>query len=448
MIALDIALGLSLVFLTVALATSALIESLASWRNWRGLYLQRGVRWLVAGEAGSAMEPSRGRSLAQFAYFHLQRFLSRLSFGRLTGGVDRSRLLEAALEPAEKEIIRKLLEHPFLGGSGGLDTRAPSYVPGNKFALALIEVLQNRPGGVSADLVDAIERLPDGVLRRRLSGLLVQIRGDLQQLQTAVEKDFDDVMNRVSGWYKRRTMVANFIAALIVAVGLNIDTFQITRTLWTDPVVRMRTAEAAAKVDAAAIESQCRDKGPDCAADYLRKKEAELAKLGLPVGWKVPDWATGDTPGTWLSNLFTANVPLSFVNMPLALAWLIVALGWIATAMAGSLGAPFWFDAIAKISSIRATGVRPAPAEPAASPSAPVPPGTAVPPLPTTASAFERQLTRDDIIDVQSMLGLSGVQVTGVLDKPTRELIQLAQQRLALPTSGQLTETFIRRLEA
>jgi hypothetical protein len=44
-------------------------------------------------------------------------------------------------------------------------------------------------------------------------------------------------------------------------------------------------------------------------------------------------------------------------------AWLVMALvklaGWFVTALALSLGAPFWFDTLSKFINIRGTGVKP-----------------------------------------------------------------------------------------
>ena len=72
-----------------------------------------------------------------------------------------------------------------------------------------------------------------------------------------------------------------------------------------------------------------------CAVGKLSKLESQLRPF--PLGWMDADLKVGD-----------------------ALWWLfkLIGLGW--TAIALSLGAPFWFDLLQKIMSLRAAGSKPA----------------------------------------------------------------------------------------
>ena len=45
-------------------------------------------------------------------------------------------------------------------------------------------------------------------------------------------------MERVSGWYKRRTQVLLLIWAAVVTVATNADTLVIAQALWRDPALR------------------------------------------------------------------------------------------------------------------------------------------------------------------------------------------------------------------
>src|SRR5205807_1668393 len=67
--------------------------------------------------------------------------------------------------------------------------------------------------------------------------------------------------------------------------------------------------------------------------------KAALGKLNLPIGW------TGWTPSFWPPPDL-ADFPKQFV-----FPWL----GWLLTAIAASLGAPFWFDILNKVMVIRST---------------------------------------------------------------------------------------------
>jgi hypothetical protein len=80
---------------------------------------------------------------------------------------------------------------------------------------------------------------------------------------------------------------------------------------------------------------------------------ATISGLSLPIGW-----GNGVRPGTWY----------------------VALVGWLLTAIAVSLGAPFWFDLLGRVAQLRVTG-----AVPDASPSAPAAPaGASVLPGATT----------------------------------------------------------------
>ena len=59
---------------------------------------------------------------------------------------------------------------------------------------------------------------------------------------------FDAAMDRVSGWYKRRSQIILFFIGLFAAGALNVDTIAVTRSLISDPALRQAVvAHAAAR---------------------------------------------------------------------------------------------------------------------------------------------------------------------------------------------------------
>ena len=78
--------------------------------------------------------------------------------------------------------------------------------------------------------------------------------------------------------------------------------------------------------------------------DDLRR----IRELGLPIGWNLE---TSDAHLRWPGlRIWQPNVVSAWVGQ-IRFHWL----GWILTALAISLGAPFWFDLLNKFIVIRST---------------------------------------------------------------------------------------------
>jgi hypothetical protein len=203
--------------------------------------------------------------------------------------------------------------------------RAPSYIAAHNFSAALTAALTR--GGATQPLLEQIAtgvaELPPGRVHDSLQALLTQAQGDLDRFNAGVERWFDDAMDRLSGAYKRFCGYFLLAFGVVVAVGFNIDSIEIAGYLWKNPEVAAVVAEQAQAAVAAA----------PAASDVAAGSPQALALLQattVPFGWG---------PGVSVG--------------PLKL------LGWFATALAVSLGAPFWFDLIGRLLNLRATGPRP-----------------------------------------------------------------------------------------
>lgn len=71
-----------------------------------------------------------------------------------------------------------------------------------------------------------------------LSPLLHDAADDVDRFRENIEIWFNDGMDRVSGWYKRHIAYVQGAIALGLAMVMNIDALQITRTLWREPALR------------------------------------------------------------------------------------------------------------------------------------------------------------------------------------------------------------------
>ena len=257
----------------------------------------------------------------------------------------RARTLEQGLRNmfgGDENVLAAFYEHPLIDclyrgqirskdlGKGGLKrTRGPSYVSPRAFAAFMLDAFAPEEGKLNAFKTAAgkTKDLPVAVTSR-LQPLLDAAGDDLDQYRKSLEAWYDDSMARVSGWYKRKTQAILLVIGTVLVLALNANTLSIADRLWSDQSVRAAVVQQA---DQAASQPQ----GDDARErlDSAANNVASVAKLGVPMGW------SGDAKPDWSGN-----------------GWVSVVGGWLLTVLAISLGAPFWFDALGRISRLRSSG--------------------------------------------------------------------------------------------
>jgi hypothetical protein len=182
-----------------------------------------------------------------------------------------------------------------------------------------------------------------------------------------IEKWFDDAMDNVSGWYKRKSQWVIVAIALIVTLLLNVDAMLILQHLNTQSALRDTVvAQAKGFADSRSAAVRVTAAGEPAAANVnaapvpgmaedARTLGAELDKLKLPIGWYLPSQAAGNGSLTAFRN--ENRLVLQTTGWADTLNFHIV--GWLLTALAASLGAPFWFDTLNKFMAVRAAGKAP-----------------------------------------------------------------------------------------
>lgn len=199
-------------------------------------------------------------------------------------------------------------EHP-------ADAAMPSYIPSSVFAQALQDVWSS---------MTQEERNASP----HLQPLMDSAGRDAAAVKSGIEQWYDFAMARASGWYKRKAQFIVLVIALITVTASNADTLAIANHLWSSPGERTALANAAntaAKGDLASIAA---------------KVPPEAAPL---LGWVDcgPEAAC------------TSSEAMNAVPQE-PLGWLMKVLGLLMSAFAVSLGAPFWFDLLKKLVTMRA----------------------------------------------------------------------------------------------
>lgn len=187
-------------------------------------------------------------------------------------------------------------------------------------------------------------------LRTALLTLIDEAQGDVERARRNIEEWYDGMMDRVSGWYKRRTAVLMLLLGFVVAAVVNADTINIANTLARDGALRSSLVAAAEQRLRTPLPpgdpgSQMTPEDADTlATQNLRKAHNAVNALGLPIGWTRSTPRNQDDRRRFPDNL--GDFVLKLV-------------GILLTGFAVSQGAPFWFDVLNKFMVVRST-VKPA----------------------------------------------------------------------------------------
>lgn len=249
------------------------------------------------------------------------------------------RWLEQLLDRSpSSHLSSKFYNHPIiksLVGEGKL--RIPPSIPPRWFSIALVDTIRCEdsrfPQSVTElkQIVAESETCPDST-KQALVRIIEQGGVSLKDALDAIGLWFEEMMQSVSQAYKAAIQQRIFVVGLIVAALLNIDTIGICTMLWKDSYVRQSIGIAAERFLA-----EAEGKPPeeiDSQSLAAAKEIAHLSRLGLPIWWS-------------LDRLDPRHVPRSVSD------WILKIVGLGATAVATSLGAPFWFDVLRKLIGLR-----------------------------------------------------------------------------------------------
>ncbi len=325
---LEVAIGVIFVFLLVSVICTAIREGMESFLKTRAAFLERGIREMLhdRGAVGIART------------FYTHPLINSLYADNYTP--------QSATEPLSP------LAH---GGT------LPTYIPTRNFVLALMDIAARGPTGapgstdasspvlslatVRANVLN-IENAP---VQRILLTAIDTAQGDMDKAVANIGAWYDSGMDRISGAYKRATQKVLFFIGLFVAIALNVNPLTIADYLYHNDSAR---AAVVARAEAAA-----RDSSYVNGTKKYASARAELDSLRLPIGWAGAHFWWSDVELPWSDkdstaarrapSIAPARNPWDDIFSPF--------IGWIITAMAATLGAPFWFDILNKVMVVRST---------------------------------------------------------------------------------------------
>jgi len=352
---LDVAIGVTFLYLVLAFLSSAVVEFISNWRNWRAQMLHDAIANMLDGSSLMTVDEIYTNPIV-------------LAFCRN----------DAA--PSWIDLLEQFGWHKNLFGK---QATLPSYIPANAFSAAVMDELKRvapRLSGttsVASGKEDLLTALKSGIMRAREAAAVRAValakgglptKGDglqamleaglatgdatVETVQAKLEIWFNDTMDRVSGWYKRRTQYCLLLIGFAICFAGNIDTIAITRWLWNGDAARNAIVNAATEYEKAALgqprsspatqsEAASSQPAPPANAEAPLTEivtkvvdvDRQLTALQYPVGWPAVV-----TSGFWFIQYFV---------------------GAVISAIAISMGSPFWFDTLQGLFKIRGTGPKP-----------------------------------------------------------------------------------------
>lgn len=321
---LDIAIGLAMIYAILALACTAANEIVAQLVGMRARTLVKGIRQLVG----------------------------------------------------DPKIAAELLRHPLIAALGKngqgdkSDGQHPSYLPGNLFALALIDTvagqngkldlaafraaLQNNatPGDLKRILTLLGDSAADKAARPVPEGAPAGtiLSSELDHLSAEIAAWYDQATDRFAGWYKQKLQIVTLVISAFLCIGLNADTAAIARALSGDATLRagvVAYAESYAKTNPPAVQTNL--PAPPATAKPAAPPSTSTDKITQDI----------QSLSQTVNKLDNLGIPLGWKEWPKHGEWPTKILGLLVTLLAVSLGAPFWFDVLSRFVNIRAAGNAP-----------------------------------------------------------------------------------------
>jgi len=361
LIVLDIVIGLIFIYLLYSLLATIIQELLANKLCFRAKLLERAIIRML--EDGNEFDRRCGSGSALF---------------KKTGNGE-----------AIKSPSGQFYNHPLIKFLAEDKYRSkPSYITKETFSKVIVDLLRGdhvKP----EDNIPALIRtsLDEGKLAwgnvqiseetlKYLQSIWIDAQEEVEPFKSILENWFDETMERCTGWYQKHTQVILLSIGFFIAVIFNVDTLKIVDKLENDPKLRNEIVQQAAafnkahpnldiemtnelvnnkkqleiivpfKTDSTNRQTVLKQSDSTTIAKYnaLKAREKELTNkadsiikgdinkvngiIGMGLGsysCKCGDWGS----------LFSS------------------VLGWLITALALSLGAPFWFDLLNKLMKLR-----------------------------------------------------------------------------------------------
>lgn len=233
-------------------------------------------------------------------------------------------LTKALHDPFNHGWVDSLYNHPLISLLSEKSGKKSAYISASTFSIALVDIViqhheaknqtkSTRP--LSEKFVEAVNNLTDGAVKSMLLDFIHNGNGDHDKVKQNIMLWFDEYMNLVSSWYKKRNQRVLFVISAFSAIAANVDSIELFKIFWAHSVL----------------------------ADVLASRGNNLVDVTMMD--KI------------MHSLHWSNLPFLWYNT----GWVNISKisGWLVTSAAVTFGAQYWFDIFGRIINLRSAGKAP-----------------------------------------------------------------------------------------
>lgn len=271
----------------------------------------------------------------------------------------------------DKKLGEKIFNHPLIKGLSNKEKNLPSYIPSELFSEAFLDVIANdsdEDATINAldinklkEKLESTTLIPIG-LKRIFLQYVNDAVGNLDAVKTKLGNWYNSAQDRLIGAYKKKLHLSILIISIVLVGATNTDTLTLANYLYHNDDARISLANQASEfmqdsllalkiedIKTTIVNVQANDsikqdtlsqkeimKSLDENFKDLKSLKAELNEAKIPIGWSIEK-----------------DIEYGF--------WDVIKkiFGLLLTALAVSLGSPFWFDILNKLANLRSSGKRP-----------------------------------------------------------------------------------------
>ena len=340
-VALDVVIGLAFMYLLYSLFATILMEIIANWLGLRARNLKHSLKRMLIDD----------EYMSDNAWWRLK-FPAYL-IGIFVTVKDLLGIRNA--EYKEGNLLHEFYKQPSIKylGNGGLFSK-PSYLTAANFSKALLDSLKqmdnskHKPSTTLAKIQNGINLIKSEDTKEHIKSLLEDANNDLQKFTVLLENWFDDTQERSIGWFKRNNQVWLLCIGLFMAVSFDASTLKMAKKLSYDKDAREQMVQLASSYlekTQSVTDTSIQSESDTARLEFYLKQKKEI-QTEIEEAQSILGFGNTEFLRPWCKCFWT-TLCSDF-------------LGYFLTALAISLGAPFWFDLLNKLVKLRSSVQQPA----------------------------------------------------------------------------------------